>query len=277
MNGYDLSREWFNFSFENPEKIKPIHTAIYFFAIEHCNRLGWKEKFGFPTTMVMEAIGVKSYNTYIKALNDLVQFGFLEMIEKSRNQHSSNIVALSKNVKARNKALDKALIKHGTKQGESTQQSTVSINKQETKNNKQETINNIYKHYPSKCKNRGTSTGKSSKDKEKIAKLLKTHSEEHLIACIDFAIKEGQKGMLKNFSTFLNNLPDLDEVNQDQEQEKQIKDIVFKYTSIPGNIWKSQDEYDKWEYRLKWKHDKNGIGTPYPKYLEGAIKVKLGI
>ena len=142
---------------------------------------------------------------------------------------------------------------------------------------KREKIDIIYKHYPSKCKNRGTSTGKSSKDKEKIAKLLKTHSEEHLIACIDFAIKEGQKGMLKNFSTFLNNLPDLDEVNQDQEQEKQIKDIVFKYTSIPGNIWKSQDEYDKWEYRLKWKHDKNGIGTPYPKYLEGAIKVKLGI
>ena len=88
---------------------------------------------------------------------------------------------------------------------------------------KREKIDIIYKHYPSKCKNRGTSTGKSSKDKEKIAKLLKTHSKEHLIACIDFAIKEGEKGMLKNFSTFLNNLPDLEEINQEEKQESQIK------------------------------------------------------
>jgi len=131
MNSYELSRSWFDFSFENPDRVKPIHTAVYFFAIEHCNRLGWKEKFGFPTTMVMEAIGVKSYNTYIKALNELVDFGFIKMIQVSRNQHSANIVAISKNVKAHNKALDKALIKHGTKQVESTEQSTVSIDKQD--------------------------------------------------------------------------------------------------------------------------------------------------
>lgn len=142
MNSYELSRSWFDYSFENPDKVKPIHTAIYFFAIEHCNRLGWKDKFGFPTTMVMEAIGVKSYNTYIKALNELVEFGFIKMIQVSKNQHSANIVAISKNVKANNKALDKALIKHGTKQSESTEQSIDSIDKQynkeqETKNKEQ--------------------------------------------------------------------------------------------------------------------------------------------
>ena len=77
MNSYDLSRNWFNFCFENPEKIKPNHSAVYFFAIEHCNRLGWKEKFGFPTTMVMEAVGIKSYNTYINTLHDLVNWKFI--------------------------------------------------------------------------------------------------------------------------------------------------------------------------------------------------------
>jgi hypothetical protein len=66
LNSYDLSRSWFDFCFENPELINPSHTAVYFFAIEHCNRLGWKQKFGFPTTMVMEAVGIKSYNTYAK-------------------------------------------------------------------------------------------------------------------------------------------------------------------------------------------------------------------
>jgi hypothetical protein len=134
MNGYELSRKWFDWSFENPERINPNHTALYFFIIEHCNRLGWKEKFGLPTTMAKEAIGIRSYNTYINTLNDLVEFGFINLIEKSKNQYSSNIVALSNFDKAPNKALDKALIKHTTKQGESIS----SIDKQET--NKQITI-----------------------------------------------------------------------------------------------------------------------------------------
>lgn len=136
MNGYDLSRKWFDWCFENPERISPNHTALYFFIIEHCNRLGWKAKFGLPTTMVKEAIGIRSYNTYINTLNDLVDFGFVVMIEKSKNQYSSNIVALSNFDKAHDKALDKALIKHTTKQVESTSKSIVSINKQETINNK---------------------------------------------------------------------------------------------------------------------------------------------
>jgi hypothetical protein len=133
MNSYDLSRKWFDWCFENPERISPNHTALYFFIIEHCNRLGWKAKFGLPTTMVKEAIGIRSYNTYINTLNDLVDFGFVIMIEKSKNQYSSNIVALSNFDKAHDKALDKALIKHTTKQVESID----SINKQETINKEQ--------------------------------------------------------------------------------------------------------------------------------------------
>lgn len=129
MNSYDLSRKWFDWTFENPERINPNHTALYFFIIEHCNRLGWKEKFGLPTTMAKEAIGIRSYNTYINTLNDLVEFGFVKLIEKSKNQYSSNIVAISNFNKAPDKALDKALIKHDTKQRESND----SINKQETK------------------------------------------------------------------------------------------------------------------------------------------------
>ena len=128
MNGYELSRNWFDWCFENPEKIKPNHTALYFFAVEHCNRLGWKKKYGMPTTMAMEAIGIKSYNTYINTLNDLVEWGFIEMIQRSKNQYSANIVALSNFDKALDKALDEALIKHASKQSESTS----SIDKQET-------------------------------------------------------------------------------------------------------------------------------------------------
>jgi hypothetical protein len=133
MNSYELSRGFWDFAFENPERVKPIHSAIYFFAIEHCNRLGWKEKFGLPSQMVMEAIGVKNWRTYSQGLNELIDFGFIKLLEKSTNQYSSNIIAIVNFTKADTKALDKALQKHGTKQG----QSIVSIDKQETKNNKQ--------------------------------------------------------------------------------------------------------------------------------------------
>lgn len=143
MNSYDLSRNFCNWAFENPEKVKPIHYAIYFFSIEHCNRLGWKDKFGLPSQMVMEAIGVKNWRTYSAGLNDLVEFGFIEMIETSKNQYSSNIIAIVNFTKAPTKALDKALSKHVQKHSTKHSQSTVSIDKQETKNNKQETEDKV--------------------------------------------------------------------------------------------------------------------------------------
>jgi len=124
MDIFKLYRDFWDYSFENTGDIKPNHIAIFCFAIEHCNRLGWKTKFGLPTAMVMEATGIKSYNTYIDAFNDLVKFGFIKLIEKSKNQYSSNIIALSNFDKALYKALDRALIKHTTKQHESTVQST---------------------------------------------------------------------------------------------------------------------------------------------------------
>lgn len=127
MDIYSLSRNFWDWSFENPELIKPNHSALYFFAIDQCNRLGWKKKFGLPSLNAMEAIGIRSHNTYIKTLNDLVEFGFITMIEKSRNQYSANIIALSKFDKAPDKALDRALIKHASKQIQSTHQSIDSI------------------------------------------------------------------------------------------------------------------------------------------------------
>ena len=96
LTGYDYSRKFWNFAFANPELIKPIHPAIYFFCIEHKNRLGWKEKFGLPSKMVMEAIGVHSYNTYINGLNNLVEWGFIYMIQRSINQYSSNIIEIGR-------------------------------------------------------------------------------------------------------------------------------------------------------------------------------------
>lgn len=119
FNGYELSRNWFDWCFENPELITPGHTALYFFIIEHCNRFGWKEKFGLPTQMAMDAIGIRNWRTYKKAFDDLVDWGFIKVIEKSKNQYSATVIALVKNTKANTKALSKASQKHIQKQSRS--------------------------------------------------------------------------------------------------------------------------------------------------------------
>ena len=124
MNGYELSKGWFDFAFENPEKINPSHSAIYFFAIEHCNRMGWKTKFGFPSQMAMDAVGIRKNETYIRYFNDLVEWGFFELIERSRNQYSANIIRLGHAHPKNGEALGKAIRKHGGKQTDSTGVST---------------------------------------------------------------------------------------------------------------------------------------------------------
>lgn len=125
ITGYGATKKWFDWSFQNPELIKPIHGALYLFAIHHCNTLSWKRKFGLPTTYTMEHIGVKSYNTYIKAFNDLVDWGFFIIHQRSKNQFTANIIEVSNFDKAQVKATSK----HKLKQGESTSESTSSIDK----------------------------------------------------------------------------------------------------------------------------------------------------
>lgn len=131
MTSYELSKAWFDFAFENPEKINPNHSAIFFFAVEHCNRLGWKEKFGFPTQMAMDAVGIKKHQTYIKYFNELVDWGFFKLVQKSSNQYSANIISLINALPKKGKALGKAITTHAAKQtepmGQSTGQSNSSI------------------------------------------------------------------------------------------------------------------------------------------------------
>ena len=137
LNSYELSRRWFDFAFDNPEKVSPNHVAIYFFAIEHCNRLGWKTKFGFPTQMAMDALGIKKHQTYIRYFNDLVDWNFFNLIQKSQNQYSANIISLVSDMPKNGKALDKAIITHAANQtetnGQSNGQSNSSIDKQVNK------------------------------------------------------------------------------------------------------------------------------------------------
>ena len=201
MNGYDLSRNWFNWCFDNPEKAKPIHSAIFFFAVEHCNRLGGKEKFGFPSQMTMEAIGVRKYQTYGKALADLVDWGFITMIEKSKNQYSANIISINaadQNGIARGKALDKATIKHGAKQGHSTGQGKDTIDKPLTKEpinqeplTKEDLLLKVWIDYRKEIKK----PIKSEATRISLAKKIQSEGFEKSKQVVDASIQNGYQGL----------------------------------------------------------------------------------
>lgn len=110
-NGYTFMRQWFDFAYQHPDKITPTHAALYFWLIQLNNSLDWKLKFGVPTVHTMEVLGIKSYKTYRKAFDELKGWGFIELVTKSTNQHTANVIALVKFTQADTKASPKQLPK----------------------------------------------------------------------------------------------------------------------------------------------------------------------
>jgi len=135
----------------------------------------------------------------------------IELIERSKNQYSSNIIAISNFDKAPDKALDKALIKHDTKQSESTIQSTCSIIKQDTNiqlYNIQDTdivdaevlefsFDEFWSLYPNKTNKKGA---KAKFDK--LTKSQKEKIEQHLPYFI--SNKPFEKYNFPHATTYLN-------------------------------------------------------------------------
>jgi len=82
-------------------------------------------------------------------------------------------------------------------------------------------VDRIYALYPTKCPVSQRATGKSSTDKRKIERLLLSRSEEDLTNAIKRYLEESVKSQsyIKNFSTFLNNIPDYDSVLQMPQDE----------------------------------------------------------
>jgi hypothetical protein len=111
MNGYQLTRRWFDFAFDKKEA-KPQHTALYCWCVELNNRLGWKEQFGLPTLATMEGLSIGNKNTFLDTLKDLVEWQFIEVIQESKNQNISRIIRLrhSESATADYTALDSAIL-----------------------------------------------------------------------------------------------------------------------------------------------------------------------
>lgn len=115
MDWYALSRKIFNYAFEHKE-CGVYHISIFMWIVELNNRLWWKKEFWLPSNDSCEWLSIGNKNTYLSALRDLEKWGFIKIIQESRNQFCSTIIQIChvKSDTATNTALDTALIRQDT-------------------------------------------------------------------------------------------------------------------------------------------------------------------
>jgi len=187
MNGYNLTRTWFNFRYDNPDKCKSVHTELYLFIVDLWNRLGQKEKFGLSTFNTMELLNIGSRNTYYKILKDLEDFGFIKTIQKSENQHQSRIIAISKIEQPSKQSLDQANIQ-ATEQPplQPSEQSPEHIDEQET-------------NKPSKPINKKTIEERKAEFKNSLHPFLESYSKDLLNDFYSYWTEHNETGKKMRF------------------------------------------------------------------------------
>lgn len=110
MDWYSLSRQWFDFAFEN-YKANCNHTALFFYIVEKWNRYWNKKVFWLPTIDTMQSIWIKNRNTYYKTFDDLVEWWFIELVQNSKNQYASREISICNRTKTKGlSSLDKSLM-----------------------------------------------------------------------------------------------------------------------------------------------------------------------
>ncbi len=167
-----LTSLWFDFSMNNPDKVRPIHTAIYLWQIELNERLKGLSKFASPPIETMCACAINNYKTYKTAFDELVKFGFIEVVQESKNQNQGLIIALVKNTKALTKAKNSVLVKN-TKARSKNESVLVKNTKAKevalVKNTKAVSLNNIISNNTDNTNNNINKNNSKELEAKKIA------------------------------------------------------------------------------------------------------------
>lgn len=120
LNGYDLSKNWFLFVKQNPDLINVHHSAMYFYLIELCNSLNWQIKMALPREQTKIMIAIKSNRTYTNTFEDLVDWGFIKIVQRSKNQHQANVISLNSAHALKASAQHRQRHQHSTSRGTGT-------------------------------------------------------------------------------------------------------------------------------------------------------------
>jgi len=256
------------------DDLSPLHISMYNCLFYIWNQCGFADELNIVRSEIMQFSKIGSANTYTKVLKELDSFGYLKYkpshnpllcskvtlitfdntsdntTDKTSSNSSDNttdntrdtyntetikllnletIKLLNENFEIVNQNLDSWIKDH---------------NKKPTINEEQ--INEIYELYPTKCPYKKSSTGKSLKDKDKIKTILKTKTFDEVKTIIQTYLEECEKSKtwLKNFSTFLNNLPE--PIKSDEQTEKiPNNDSIVVYTDADAFDPKREEKVRK--------------------------------
>lgn len=89
-----LVKSYWDFAWKNPTDVSTIHAGILFFAISKNSEYNWKREFQLATNEAIGHLNIRSIGSYIKCLNDLDEYGFVDIIEKGGNQHRPYTLSL---------------------------------------------------------------------------------------------------------------------------------------------------------------------------------------
>lgn len=232
MNTFNLSREFFKWCFENSRKITPSHIAIYFFIIDLNNRLGWKKEIGLPSEHCMETLGIKKHQTFLKYLNELAEFGFIKIVQKSKNQYTSNIISINSAMPKNGKALDKALgiaeVKHEVNQGLDKVSIDKLVNLETSKPRNNKTLYQLAVDFWLEFKVDYIFDGMSGKHLKKLLEKIKELLHKN-------GSDESDESIIQLFSAMCNNLPAW-------YKDKDLSVINSKFNEIIEQIKNNKNE-----------------------------------
>lgn len=95
LPGYILTKIWFHYAMNNERKVKPIHGILFLWCVEKNNRLDWREEYQLPTDEACSACGVVDRETFLKALKDLTDWGFINILQESKNRFTARYISLN--------------------------------------------------------------------------------------------------------------------------------------------------------------------------------------
>lgn len=233
-------KAFYSWVFDNADKqIKPQHISLYLFLLNQNNRANWIKWFKCPYDLAMQGACIGNKKTYYNCLRDLEEWKLIQY-KKGVNEWKAPLIYIE---------VLKCTSSVPQSEPQDVPQGVPLPTPQGTQNNKPITdnkekdiyvnsdVDSVYKQYPTKCPVNSRALSKSQKDKNKIKTLLKKHTAEELIKIIQTYIEECKrsKTYVKNFSTFLNNLPDYDEQDSYGRKTittKQERENIEKYRNI---------------------------------------------
>lgn len=220
-------------SVENGYIYSNIIMKLYLKALKYNGKLMMTERIPYDPSKLQVLANVLNHDiAHVKeAINHAVNLDIIEILDTGEMfmLDIQNFIGLSSN-EADRKREYRSLIENKT--GQMSDNSLPELEREKEIKIKKELdidsdITEIYNAYPLRCEKRKAYTGKNTKCKVKIRKLLNKKTKDEILEIIKLYLNDcnSSGSYIKNFETFLNNIPDKECFENQSEFKVDIQGI----------------------------------------------------